>query len=78
MLLRYRLQSGDRVLQQHLADAPGNVRLTRRQGKLLKESVVNVSQVLTLDRTFLTEKAGRLPATSMKEVESGLRLVLSL
>lgn len=61
-----------------LSNAPGNVRLTRRQSKLPKESVVNVSQVLTLDRTFLVEKAGRLPAAQMADVEEGLRLVLSL
>ncbi len=61
-----------------LADAPGNVHLTRRQSKLPKESVVNVSQILTLDRSFLAEKAGRLSPPKMAEVEVGLRLVLSL
>ena len=33
-----------------LAEAPGNVRLTRRQSRLAKESVINVSQLVTLDR----------------------------
>lgn len=61
-----------------LADAPGNVRLTRRQTGLPKESVVNVSQILTLDRTFLTRKAGRVPAAPMEVIGAGLRLVLSL
>ena len=61
-----------------LAGAPGNVRLTRRQSKLSRESVVNVSQVLTLDKRFLTERVGRLPAKPLAEVEKGLRLVLSL
>ncbi len=61
-----------------LADAPGNVRLTRRQSKLPRESVVNVSQLLTLDRDHLVERAGKLPAASLASVESGLRLVLSL
>jgi mRNA interferase MazF len=61
-----------------LADAPGNVHLTRRQSELPKESVVNVSRVLTLDRRFLKEKVSQLPATQLQEVESGLRLVLSL
>ena len=61
-----------------LADAPGNVRLTRRQSKLPRESVVNVSQLLTLDRDYLVERARKLPAASLASVESGLRLVLSL
>ncbi len=61
-----------------LADAPGNVRLTRRQSKLSRESVVNVSQLLTLDREFLVERVGTLSATALDSVESGLRLVLSL
>lgn len=61
-----------------LADAPGNVRLTRRQSKLPRESVVNVSQLLTLDRSFLMERVGKLSASTMEQVESGLRLVLSL
>ena len=61
-----------------LAAAPGNVRLTRRQGKLPRESVVNVSQLLTLDRRFMVERVGKVPASSMTSVESGLRLVLSL
>jgi mRNA interferase MazF len=61
-----------------LAAAPGNVRLTRRESKLSRESVVNVSQLLTLDRRFLRERAGRLPADVVREIETGLRLVLSL
>ena len=48
-----------------LAGAPGNVHLTRRQSKLPRESVVNVSQVMTLDRTFLAERVGRPPATKV-------------
>jgi mRNA interferase MazF len=61
-----------------LADAPGNVLLTRREGRLSKESVVNVSQLLTLDRSFLTERVGRVSAASMGAIDEGLRLVLSL
>ena len=61
-----------------MAAAPGNVRLSRRDSKLPRESAVNVSQLLTLDRRFLTERVGRLPAAVLGEVEAGLRLVLSL
>lgn len=61
-----------------LVEAPGYVRLSRRESKLPRESVVNVSQILTLDRSFLTERVGRLSAGKFAEVESGVRLVLSL
>ena len=61
-----------------LADAPGNVRVTRRVSGLPQESVVNVSQLITLDKQRLTEKVGRLPAESLRDVEAGIRLVLAL
>ena len=61
-----------------LADAPGNVALTPKQSGLPKPSVVNVSQVLTLDRALLTERVARIPATKMRTVNDGLRLVLGL
>jgi len=61
-----------------LADAPGNVRVTRRGSGLPQESVVNVSQLITLDKQRLTEKVGRLPAESLRDVEAGIRLVLAL
>jgi mRNA interferase MazF len=61
-----------------LADAPGNVRVTRRASGLPQESVVNVSQLITLDKRLLTEKIGRLAAESLRNVEAGIRLVLAL
>jgi mRNA interferase MazF len=61
-----------------LAGAPGNVLLPQREGRLSKESVVNVSQLLTLDRSFLTERVGRVSAASMGAIDEGLRLVLAL
>jgi mRNA interferase MazF len=61
-----------------LAEAPGNVRLARRQSRLSRESVINVSQLLTLDKSFLTDRVSRLPATTMSAIEDGLRLVLAL
>ena len=61
-----------------LADAPGNVRLSRRDSKLARESVVNVSQIVTLDKSYLTERVGKLSAKTFADVEAGLRLVLSL
>ncbi len=61
-----------------LADAPGNVRLPSRGTGLLKPSVANVSQVITIDKAFLTERVGRVPPASMSAVDDGLRLVLEL
>lgn len=61
-----------------LGDAPGNVVLPARSTGLTRDSVVNVSQLLTIDRAFLTEQAGRVPARIQKSVDEGLRTVLQL
>ncbi len=61
-----------------LADAPGNVLLPARSVGLPRDSVVNVSQLLTLDRSFLTEHAGTLPPRLQHSVDEGLRTVLQL
>ena len=61
-----------------LADAPGNVRLPARGLGLSKPSVVNVSQVITVDRSLLTERVGRLTHRLLAAVDDGIRLVLSL
>ncbi|MFH1098152.1 MAG: type II toxin-antitoxin system PemK/MazF family toxin [Candidatus Desantisbacteria bacterium] len=61
-----------------LSEAPGNVLLKSLQTGLSKDSVVNVSQVLTVDKSFLTEKIGKLPKVKLHEIEAGLRLVLGL
>ena len=61
-----------------LADAPGNVRLPPRELGLSKPSVVNVSQIITVDKSFLTQHVGRIPPRLLAEVDDGMRLVLSL
>jgi mRNA interferase MazF len=61
-----------------LVDAPGNVLIPRRAAGLKKDSVANVSQVVTVDRDFLIEPAGRVRGQLLKDVENGLRLVLGL
>jgi mRNA interferase MazF len=58
------------------AEAPGNVRLTARQTGLPKDSVANVSQLVTLDRAALTERAGALPAKKLELVLLGNDVVL--
>ena len=61
-----------------LAQAPGNVLLKVRHTGLAKDSVVNVSQVITVDKQCLTEKIKKLERSTMAEVDNGLRLVLSI
>ena len=61
-----------------LAEAPGNVILRSEQTGLPKDSVANVSQVLTVDKSFLSERAGKLLKPELLNIETGLRLVLGL
>lgn len=61
-----------------LLEAPGNVLIPAKVSGLPKDSVANVSQVITLDRDFLLERAGRLRGQPMRDIENGLRLVLGL
>jgi mRNA interferase MazF len=61
-----------------LLEAPGNVLVPKRVSGLGKHSVANVSQLVTLDRRDLTERAGRVSAEIVAAVNAGLRLVLSL
>lgn len=61
-----------------LADAPGNVRLAKSESGLSKASVINVSQIVTLDRTLLTEKVRTIPHSIVDRVNDGLRLVLGI
>lgn len=61
-----------------IAQAPGNVRIGKSQSSLPRPTVVNVSQILTIDRQFLTERVRRLPSAAMQRVNQGLRLVFSL
>jgi mRNA interferase MazF len=57
------------------ARAPGNVALKKGDGNLPKESVVNVSQLLTVEKTDLVERIGRLPASTIDAVWRGLQLL---
>jgi mRNA interferase MazF len=61
-----------------LANAPGNVFMSRQQSGLNRDSIINVSQILTIDKTMLTDFINSLPARKMQQVEAGMRLVLSL
>ena len=61
-----------------LAAAPGNTRLARKASGLARDSVVNASQLVTLDKRFLTQRVGRVAPEALRNVEAGIRLVLAL
>ena len=57
------------------AAAPGNVRLEAKEAGLPKRSVVNVSQIFTVDREYFSEPTGVLPPERLEEVLAGVRFV---
>jgi mRNA interferase MazF len=61
-----------------LAGAPGNVFCSRRSSGLPRDSVINVSQVLAVDKSLLTERIGMVTGDILRQVEVGLRAVLAL
>ncbi|TGK51123.1 type II toxin-antitoxin system PemK/MazF family toxin [Leptospira kanakyensis] len=62
----------------NLANAPGNVLLSRKDTNLSKDSIVNVSQIVTLDRERFINKASELKTKNIKKIEEGIKLILSL
>jgi len=61
-----------------LAEAPGNVLLARKTAGVPRDCVINVSQVLTIDRALLGTRIGSLPPALLGAVDEGLRLVLGI
>jgi mRNA interferase MazF len=61
-----------------LAGAPGNVRCGRKETGLPRDSVVNVSQVVTVDKGLFLQRVGTIPTHVLTQVEEGLRRVLGL
>jgi mRNA interferase MazF len=58
------------------ANAPGNVSLTARLTRLPKDSVANVSQIVTLDKDLLTERVGKLPRPKLELLSAGINVML--
>ena len=58
------------------ATAPGNVRLSARLTSLSKESVANVSQIVTIDKALLKARVGKLPLLKLQLLLSGIDVVL--
>jgi mRNA interferase MazF len=61
-----------------LAGAPGNILLPAKTSKLPKESVINVSQIITIDKSLLAEKVHQLPNNIIAQVDEGIKLALKL
>jgi mRNA interferase MazF len=61
-----------------LLDAPGNVLLTARSVGLPRDSVANVTQLVTVDKEYLGSKVGRVPTKTLASVAAGVRLALEL
>jgi len=59
-----------------LAAAPGNVMLAAARTGLPKDSVANVSQILSVDRANLTDRVGHLAASDLQLVLAGINVVL--
>ena len=58
------------------AAAPGNILLEPHEANLPKRSVVNISQIYTVDKTRLGEKIGTLAARRVREILEGVNLLL--
>ena len=58
------------------ADAPGNVVLPAKASGLAKDSVANASQIIAIDRAFLTERVGRLAPKQLAQILQGVDVVL--
>ncbi len=58
------------------ADAPGNVVLKKGEANLKKDSVVNVTQLVTVDKNDLLEKIGTLSPARVRAIADGIRLLI--
>ena len=60
------------------ADAPGNVLIEKGEGGLKKDSVVNISQIITVDKSDLLEKIGTLSPLRIKQLIEGVKLLIEM
>ena len=59
-------------------ELPGNVILRKGEANLPKRSVINMTQIKTVDKNSIKEKIGSLPAERMEEVHQGMKLVMDM
>jgi len=58
------------------ANAPGNIILKKGEGNLKKDSVVNISQIITADKSDLVEKIGSLSLSKVRQIIEGVKLLI--
>lgn len=58
------------------AKAPGNVLLKKGEGSVPKDSVVNITQIITIDKSDLVERIGSLPSARVSQIIEGVKLLL--
>jgi len=61
-----------------LSEAPGNFELTKKSTGLPRNSVINISQLITIDKSFLMDKTGKFTNKQIELLNDGLKLVLSM
>ncbi len=61
-----------------LAKAPGNIHLKKAESKLLKESVINVSQIITIDKSLLSKYVCTLNKELVKRIDYGIKIALDI
>jgi len=61
-----------------LGDMPGNVRIAKGEAGMTRESVANVTALVTLDKSELGRRTGRVRPTTLARIDEGLRMVLAL
>ena len=57
------------------ANTPGNVLLKKGEGNLPKDNVVNITQIITVNKSDLVEKIGTLPSSKNKQIFEGIKLL---
>jgi mRNA interferase MazF len=61
-----------------LTEAPGNIYLSKKDSGLSKDSVINISQIITLNKNNLTEIVKKIKPIIMKDVETSLKLIFDI
>ncbi|MBN2352384.1 MAG: type II toxin-antitoxin system PemK/MazF family toxin [Spirochaetales bacterium] len=61
-----------------LADAPGNIFISSKDSGLPKDSVINISQIVTLNKEDLTDFVKKVRTVVMRDVENGIRIIFDI
>ena len=61
-----------------LLEAPGNILIERVVSGLPKDSVLNISQIYTVDKQSVEQKIGRLPESYIHRIDASIRLIMDV